>query len=158
MARPLGFGREGDVQGRDAEPLGQGQRALEQGGAHRRLVAPGRVRKRGPVAGVKGTAPSSFGIIAAARPLVGVGPGMVEDVFALAVALQIEGHDSRGRRRPSAQRQVARAPALTRDGAARGLAGVQEVEARRKGSPVGAAQASQASRPMARDGCRGREG
>ena len=48
------------------------------------------LRSRGPVTGVKGTAALQLGIIIAARPLQRIGPGMIEDIFALAVAFQIE--------------------------------------------------------------------
>ena len=51
-----------------------------------------RTSSRGPVTGVKGTAHLQLRIIAPAGPLVGVGPAVVEDIFALAVALEIAGH------------------------------------------------------------------
>jgi hypothetical protein len=52
---------------------------------------------------------------------------VVEDIFALAVALQIEGHDAQHDVVVIAQRKMSRGPALTRRGAVGRLAGVQEV-------------------------------
>ena len=54
---------------------------------------------------------------------------MVEDVFALAVALQIEGHAAEDAARVVVQGEVTRPPTLMRRGAARSLAGVEEVVA-----------------------------
>jgi len=80
------------VQGRDAEALDQCQRALQQGLAHGGFVRAGRAEEARPRRGRKGHGAQQLGVVAAASTLVGVGPAVVEDVFALAVPLQIEGH------------------------------------------------------------------
>src|SRR5690606_33762357 len=69
-----------------------------------------------------------LGIVAAAGALVCVGPTVIEDVFALAVALEPEGHDAEDAALRVPQGEVPPGPALGRDGAAGGLAGVEEVE------------------------------
>ncbi len=90
---------EGDVQRRDAEPVGDLDRGLQQdrfalalvhAGGHEQ--APARDRREGD-GGLK------LGIIAAAGAHIGVGPAMIEDVLSLAVRLQIAGHaaDQRAR-------------------------------------------------------------
>ncbi|MNJ31204.1 hypothetical protein D3C77_258310 [compost metagenome] len=115
------------MQGRDAQPLDQRQRALQQGLARGARIRAGGVEEARPRDGREGHGAQQLGIIAPARTLIGVGPGVVEDVFALAVPLQIERHDADHGAVFIVQGQMARRPALKRDGAAGRLASVEEV-------------------------------
>ena len=69
-----------------------------------------------------------LGIIGPAGPLIGVGPGAVEDVFPLAVGLQIERHDRGDAAGLVLDRDVPRPPTGALDGAVRLLKNVEEVE------------------------------
>src|SRR5690606_23690661 len=77
--------------------------------------------------GGEGHGAQQLGIVTPAGALISVGPAVVEDVFALTVALQIKGHDADNGAVFIMQGQMARRPALGRDGAAGRLAGVEEV-------------------------------
>ena len=123
---PVRLGRKVDVQRRHAQPLGQGQSPLDQGLAHTGQIRVWMSQEARAGRGGEGHGAQQFGIIAAARPLIGVGPAVVEDVFALAVALQIEGHDAQHGVVVASQRQVMRSPALGRGRTARRLTGMQE--------------------------------
>ena len=80
---PLFAREEGDVEAGDAEPVGHLHRGLEQhrlaldltfaGADEEALARDGRERDRG----------LKLRIIAAAGALIGIGPAMVEDIFAL---------------------------------------------------------------------------
>src|SRR5690606_7932060 len=86
-----------------------------------------RVQEARAAHGGEGHGAQQLGIVTPARALIGVGPAVVEDVFALAVALEIEGHDADHGAVFIMQGQVARRPAFRRDGAAGRLAGVEVV-------------------------------
>src|SRR5580698_8871660 len=69
-----------------------------------------------------------LGIVIAARPLKRIGPGMVEDIFALGMAFQIGGQDA-GDRAVFFQHQMRRLPASARGGRTRCLQSVEEFKA-----------------------------
>ena len=85
----LCLGAEGDVQGRQAVALGQLDRPPDQGGAPDPV--PARTGQQAPArCRCEGHGHLELGVIAPAGLLIGMGPVVIEDVLALAVALGIE--------------------------------------------------------------------
>ena len=127
--RPVGFVRERHMQARGAQLF-----AKRQGPAQQHLSALIRVDIRPDqqpwsCCRRKGRSALQLGIIAPAGPLIGIGPGPVEDVFALAMAFQIERHDRCDLSGLVFDGQVMRRPARPVRRTAARFQNVQEVEA-----------------------------
>ena len=85
--------RNVSVQRRDAERGARPRRRPRRAASRRRSASgPGLTSSRRPGTGVNGTADLQLRIIAAAGALVGLRPGVVEDVLAGAVQLHVAGH------------------------------------------------------------------
>ena len=85
----LGFGAEGDMQRRQAVGFGKLDRPPDQG--RRAFSLKPRKRQEAPAGGRgEGDGKLQLGIVPPARALPGIGPGVIEDVFALAVRLGIK--------------------------------------------------------------------
>ncbi len=77
-----------------AEAVDQLPGALQQGRPDRSGVRAGAVQEARTGHRGERNGPEQLGIVAAAGALVRIGPAVVEDVLALAVALEPEGHDA----------------------------------------------------------------
>ena len=89
---PLLARREGDVERGGVEPVGQRRRGLEQ---ERLALWPARsLAHEQARTGDRGEGHGGLQlrIVAAAGALIGVGPGVIEDIFAIGVGFQIAGH------------------------------------------------------------------
>ena len=116
---PFAAREEGDMQGGDAEPVGHLHGGLEQQRFSLARVVAGADEE--PLAGDRreGDRGLQLRIIAAAGAQIGVGPAMVEDIFALAVRFQIARHAGDQRSRRILEEKMLRQPAgLARGGAA----------------------------------------
>ncbi len=124
---PLVGGGEVDVQARGFIALAELQAAPQQHEPGLLHVHARPHQQPGAGGGGEGRRRQQLRIVLAPRPLIGVGPGVVEDVFALAVGLQIERHHRRHPARLVLHRQVLRAPTSALHRAAGLLGDIQEV-------------------------------